>query len=204
LSLFEVKVNALEGGRTIRHRLFTGNSPISYGKFIDLLSNEKTFRQEFNAQLASSKLNSYRFETPPLDSNTQNLPFEFVLIDSPGLCRATTDAKTFAQYFIGDEPIVTFKSLGADATLIVPSPTTSIDSDQDCYKHLANFVRSAPAEQIDALWKRVGIELQNNNGSIWFNTEGSGVAWLHIRLDSRPKYYGYAPYRTIGSSRVPE
>ncbi|MFL6237620.1 MAG: DUF6940 family protein [Thermoanaerobaculia bacterium] len=25
---------------------------------------------------------------------------------------------------------------------------------------------------------------------------GAGVSWLHVRLDDRPKYYGYGPYRT--------
>ena len=28
----------------------------------------------------------------------------------------------------------------------------------------------------------------------WLSTEGSGVPWLHVRLDSRPKYYHHAAY----------
>ena len=24
---------------------------------------------------------------------------------------------------------------------------------------------------------------------VWLSTEGSGVPWLHVRMDSRPKYY---------------
>jgi hypothetical protein len=28
-----------------------------------------------------------------------------------------------------------------------------------------------------------------------FSTAGAGVSWLHVRLDDRPKYNGYAPYR---------
>ena len=34
-----------------------------------------------------------------------------------------------------------------------------------------------------------------NNEPIWFSTSGSGVAWLHFRLDSRPKYYTYKPFK---------
>ena len=30
---------------------------------------------------------------------------------------------------------------------------------------------------------------------VWLSTAGAGVSWLHVRLDDRPKYYGYAPYR---------
>lgn len=33
-----------------------------------------------------------------------------------------------------------------------------------------------------------------NDAPIWLNTAGAGVPWLHIRLDSRPKYYRYQPY----------
>ena len=203
MPILEVELEALEDGRILKHRLFTGDHPVSYRLFIDKLSGDKTFRQEFNELLASSEFKAFRFETPVLTSITNDKPFEFVLIDAPGLCHRNTDPHTFAQYFSRVEPIVEFKSLGADATLIVPSPKTSFASDQDCYLHLASFVRSAPPEQIDALWEIVGQVLQNNTGPIWLNTEGSGVAWLHIRLDTRPKYYGYTPYKTVERSGDP-
>ena len=193
--VMKVKLEDLEGGKILRHRLFSGDHPMSYRHFIDQLSGEKTFRQEFNTLLANSSFSAYRFETPVLTANTIDKPFEFVLIDAPGLRHRTTDAYSFAQHFSSEKLIVKFKSLGADATLIAPSPKTPINSDQDCYQHLANFVRSAPAKQIDALWEVAGQSLQSNIGPLWFNTEGSGVAWLHIRLDTRPKYYGHAPYK---------
>ena len=28
----------------------------------------------------------------------------------------------------------------------------------------------------------------------WLSTAGMGVSWLHVRLDSQPKYYGFAAY----------
>ncbi len=31
---------------------------------------------------------------------------------------------------------------------------------------------------------------------VWLNTAGGGVAWLHVRLDDRPKYYGYQNYKS--------
>jgi len=37
---------------------------------------------------------------------------------------------------------------------------------------------------------------------LWVSTSGLGVAWLHVRLDARPKYYQYTPYREQpGSAR---
>ena len=32
---------------------------------------------------------------------------------------------------------------------------------------------------------------------LWVSTCGLGVYWLHVRLDSFPKYYRYAPYQTF-------
>ena len=197
MPLINVEREQLHGGRVLRHCLFNGEAPMSYRYFIDQLGRSQAFRQEFNALLASASYNAFRFETPVLSSKTMDEAFEFVLINAPSLSGGTADAHTFAEHFSSQEPIVKFKSLGADATLLAPSPVTSITSDLSCYKHLASFVRSAPVTQIDALWKMVGNALQNNSGLLWFNTEGSGVAWLHIRLDTRPKYYGYSPYKVI-------
>ena len=42
---------------------------------------------------------------------------------------------------------------------------------------------------VHAMDSRVGAR------PIWLSTAGHGVAWLHVRLDSRPKYYLHAPYR---------
>jgi len=134
--VFDAKLEELDEGRVIKHRLFNGDSPMSRRYFIDQLSGETTFRQEFNALLAGSIFAAYRFETPVLSSSSMDKPFEFVLIDAPNLCRQSTDPHTFAQYFTCEEPVVKFKSLGADATLISPAP---ISSDQNCYKHLAQF-----------------------------------------------------------------
>ena len=61
----------------------------------------------------------------------------------------------------------------------------------------AAFVRHAPERQKHALWERVGEAVERRLGPkpVWVSTAGAGVSWLHVRLDDRPKYYGYAPYR---------
>ena len=30
-----------------------------------------------------------------------------------------------------------------------------------------------------------------------FSAAGAGVSWLHVRLDDRPKYYGFLPYKQM-------
>lgn len=80
-----------------------------------------------------------------------------------------------------------------DATLVVPTP----QSDLSNYTHLGRFIRNAPINQIDAFWKNTGITVSTElkEKKVWLNTEGTGVYWLHGRIDSRPKYYKYKPYR---------
>jgi hypothetical protein len=39
------------------------------------------------------------------------------------------------------------------------------------------------------------LSAQLGSTPIWLSTAGDGIAWLHVRLDSRPKYYSYGPYR---------
>ena len=67
------------------------------------------------------------------------------------------------------------------------------------FTHLAIFVRKAPISRVRHFWKLVAETYRqqynnNNNSSVWLSTEGSGVAWLHVRLDSRPKYYHYLKF----------
>ena len=56
-------------------------------------------------------------------------------------------------------------------------------------------------EQVRALWRVTAQEMLRSIGErpVWLSTAGGGVAWLHIRLDSRPKYYSFEPYRRSGS-----
>jgi hypothetical protein len=120
--------------------------------------------------------------------------FECVLLDSPGLA-PTADANAFAEHFreAGEQGVVTFANLGKDAILVVPCPRGPLSA----YRHLAAFLREAPEAQKHALWQQVAIAMQRRLGTqpVWLSTAGAGVSWLHVRLDDRPKYYGYSSYR---------
>ena len=84
--------------------------------------------------------------------------------------------------------------MSKDAILIVPQPV----AEASAYGHLAAFVRLAPVPQRQSLWSAVGETLGRRVGEkpVWLSTAGTGVSWLHVRLDDRPKYYGYPPYLT--------
>ena len=121
---------------------------------------------------------------------------EFALVDAPVLARLRPDPGPFRDRFRGDD-VVTFRNLGGDAFLIAPSPG---DAGTD-YAHLAAFLRTAPDAARRALWRCVGRSVLRSLTAVplWVSTSGAGVAWLHVRLDARPKYYQHRPYRQAGA-----
>jgi hypothetical protein len=148
----------------------------------------------FIGVLVDSPFAAFRWETPPITLATASRPFEFVLLDSPGLA-SHPDRSAFADHFdkAGEAGVVEFPNLSKDAILVVPCPNGPITA----YGHIGSFVRQAPAVQVHELWAAVGAAMQRRLSAVpvWLSTAGAGVSWLHVRLDDRPKYYGYAPYR---------
>jgi hypothetical protein len=114
-------------------------------------------------------------------------------VSSPLLAELPPNGAPFAEHFRGDRDVVTFESLGRDALLVAPCPETGARN----FAHLASFIATASQARKDSLWKAVGEALEKRLGErpTWLSTAGLGVAWLHVRLDSRPKYYRHAPYR---------
>ena len=124
---------------------------------------------------------------------TVTRPFECVLLNAPELDRPP-DPGAFVEHFGKAEvDVAVFPNLGGDAILVVPGPVGGASA----YGHLATFVRHAPAPQRDALWQAVGEAMARRVGvrPVWLSTAGAGVPWLHVRLDDRPKYYVFGPYR---------
>lgn len=180
--------------RTHRYRVLRDGQPLSYSDAIAAWTSDAEFRRWYAELLAGSELPAYRWETPPVTSASADAqPLEFVLLRSDALQRRV-DRQAFASHFRKGEPVVAFSNLSGDAELVVPAPTEC----DDAYSHLAGFLRAAPPEQVDALWQATGRAMSRRLAAaerpVWLSTAGMGVAWLHIRLDRRPKYYGHAPY----------
>ncbi|MCA9178865.1 MAG: hypothetical protein KDB14_30590 [Planctomycetales bacterium] len=188
-------------GRARRCRIAQNGQPLCYGEVLELWRDNGDFRRHFVEQLAETPWDGFRWETPGMTKSRLEQPFEYVLLEASGFATRRSDNAAFAEHFVlGDEHhgVVCFTNLRGDATLVVPSPRAA----EEAYGHLAAFVREAPAEQIDALWRVVGdamlrIVAERPETPVWLSTAGGGVAWLHVRLDSRPKYYGHEPYRRL-------
>jgi hypothetical protein len=194
--MFDAVIHDIEHNRVTKYLLKRHDTPLTYSEVLDLWQDDADFRDYYTQLLASSPFTAYRWETPALTQNTMVNPFEFVLINSPWFCSRQTEDKAFEDNFTKeDQGIVSFANLSGDATLIVPSPGTG----DDVYGHLAAFIRQAPSSQVNTLWRVIGTTVKSRIGKtpLWLSTAGGGVAWLHVRLDSYPKYYGYSPYTQI-------
>lgn len=183
----------LEGGRVRQIAVQRDGQALRVADAVELWQQDREFRAFFMALLAEAPFAAYFWECPPVTTTMLTRPLEFVLVDSPNLAAVPPDQRAFASHFKADDDTATFWNLGRDALLVAPRPKVS----PTAYTHLAAFTRSAPTEQQHALWQAVGTALARRVAAapVWLSTSGLGVAWLHIRLDSRPKYYSYRPYR---------
>jgi len=184
------------GPQTTRTHLEQDSLPLTFRQVIDLWQASEAFREFFTGTITDCSFDAYFWETPPVVKATLERPFEFVLVASPALDRLRSDPSPFRLHFSSqpNESVVTFPNLGGDALLVVPAPVV----DESCYTHLARFLRDAPKEQVNTFWRCVGRAMQSRVSSAptWLSTAGMGVSWLHLRLDSRPKYYRHEPYKT--------
>jgi hypothetical protein len=158
------------------------------------LETDKALRATVTEALRSVPFEAFFWETVPLSPERMDAPFECVLVDAPTLASNQASPEAFADHFASaTASVVSFPNLAGDSVLVVPRPTLRT------YGHLAAFLRQAPDEQTDALWTRVGTEVAAWLGArplpLWVSTSGLAVPWLHVRLDARPKYYGFEPWK---------
>jgi hypothetical protein len=198
--MWSTRTERLENGRALKVTVQCGSSPLTVAEALRRWQMDQEFRSFFMEQLANAPFSAFRWETPPVTAANAVRPFEFVLLDSAGLA-TQPDWTAFAEHIAGaaaSENVVSFSNLGNDAILVVPCPAGPMSA----YGHLAAFMREGLQAQKHALWQRVGQVMEERLGPtpVWLSTAGAGVPWLHVRLDDRPKYYGYAPYRNDSTS----
>jgi hypothetical protein len=193
--MFQSKIVSENKGDVQKVCIFDDEHRLSFGETLELWRGDKAFREFTIGVLKNAPYESFRWEMPPVTLSTLNRDFEFVIIDSPYLPQSG-DPRPFGDFFKDQKQsdgVVVFPNLGKDAMMIVPTP----GEDLNAYAHMASFTRQAPDRQIHALFTAIGETMHQFLGdeNIWLNTAGGGVAWLHVRLDSFPKYYRYNSYR---------
>ncbi len=196
MPMYSADVMQLIEGRVLRFALLRDGKPLSWSDVVDRWQSDQSFRGFFISVLADAPFPAYFWETPPVTRTTIDRKFEFVLVDSRSLAGVRTDEQAFANHFASAQPgesVIEFPNLSGDATLVVPCP----GEPSSAYSQISTFARQAPDDQQHKLWSMVGaaLERQLSAQPVWLNTSGLGIYWLHIRLDSSPKYYTHEPYR---------
>lgn len=173
------------------------SKPITQERFLCLLRESVEFIDFYNETLAASGYEAFFWENRPVTHNTLGDSYECSLINTQFLTNRTPDRQTFSQYFKTGKQVVSFPNRGGDAMLIVPCP----DQEKPGYTHVGTFVRQAGEDQIVAFWKTVGEQTLKAIGQEpkWLSTSGLGVYWLHVRIDSRPKYYQTEEYKRLNA-----
>lgn len=189
--MYQFEKTNINEGKAFKYLLHNQGQRLSYIDFITLLQQDEQFRSFFISLLSDISFQAYQWETPPVTKGTKDQLFEFVVSDSPGI-DLPPDPGPFRSHFSSNADTAVFDNLGGDARLVAPVPS----AEHLNYSHIGVFTENAPLQQQHDLWQTVGRVTQNriSDRPLWLNTAGGGVAWLHVRLDSRPKYYQHRPY----------
>ena len=173
---------------------------LTFSEVVEHWRGSAEFRKFWNASLREALFDAYCWECPPITVQSSTRPFECVFVSSPMLARMPPDPEPFSEYFRPDCEVVSFESLGKDAWLVTPCPGGQGSN----FSHLASFAATATEAQQSALWSATAEVLTSRMSAkpTWLSTAGGGVAWLHVRLDTRPKYYRHAPYRRAGNDTI--
>ena len=181
--------------KTTKYSILLDDTQVTYLMWVAKMQSSDDFILAFNQTLIDTKFGSFFWEVKPVTKTMLSEPFEFVIVNSEALAKISQDDTEFSQYFNASKMVVDFANINGDAELIVPTPL----SQHTKYAHLAQFVRTASKEQLIAFWKKVAFVYQSKIGeqAKWLSTSGLGVYWLHVRIDSRPKYYQHQAYKTL-------
>ncbi|MEM1324965.1 MAG: hypothetical protein AAGI23_03375 [Bacteroidota bacterium] len=178
----------------VQLQFLQGDELMTFRELFERWRDDPTFITFYVDTLKATDFSALYWEHPALRSTYLDLPYECIVQRSRPLERLSADEQSFERYIHQPELVVDFENLGGDARLVVPTKQT----EEKIYSHLSKFIRLADAVQINAVFQRVGTtifeEIEKKN-TIWLNTAGLGVIWLHIWMDTRPKYYKTVAYK---------
>lgn len=194
---YEVEQTEINKGNSRLYHVSREGRTLTFADVFDLWKSNPIFVSFFISIFERCGYRGYVWETAPITKSSLSAPFEFVIHSSPRASNIA-DHDTFKEYFDvknAPEGIVSFNNLGGDALLVVPSPYR----DDIDYSGLPQFLENAPYTQKLEIWRQVSAEASSHlsENPLWISVAGGGIAWLHIRLDSEPKYYRHRPYTEL-------
>ena len=176
-------------------RIVSAGRTLSFADVIAGWRDDEQFRAFFIAELAATPFPAFFWEMPPVWRDMLDRDYEYVAVRGDSLARMNADSSAFTSKLnAAGASVACFPNLGGDAQLVVPRQ----DGEAQAYAHLGAFVRAAPDGQKHALLRALVLSVQSllakSADCIWISTSGLGVPWVHVRLDSFPKYYQHEAY----------
>jgi len=117
-----------------------------------------------------------------------------VVIKTDSFNNIPQNSSRFQEHFgkSRDNQAVSFFSPSGNC-LISPVPKGTAD-----YINISQFTKNAPDEQQQAFWKEVANKLmeeleKDQDAPRWLNTEGTGIYYLHVRIDKKNSFYSNYP-----------
>ncbi len=170
--------------------------PFSWAQVAEALINKSDFRDLWNRTWAGLDFD-FEWKPVPIHPYTaQSHPFFAIAFPATFRPADPTDFQPYLRSLSPGELTATFANFSGDAQLLVPKPTGD-------YGHIATFCRTADPQMQHALWQKVGemcAKAIAQQESVWCNTHGHGVPWLHVRFDSRLKYAAFPPRGSISAN----
>lgn len=184
-----------QDGDAFIQTFFRNKIPLTWREFIALCKAKSlSFVVIIQEAILRPNFKTIYFNCPPLTKDDLDNVLEFAILNAPPLVDVSADVEKFADKFKGKSMVTSFNNYGGDALLVCPVPIEG--QDVDIYSSLAPFIRCARIEQQTAFWARVAKDLETliPERTVWMNTAGTQITFLHLRLDSRAKYYQYTKF----------
>ena len=130
---------------------------------------------------------SFFWETKPITN--LNDDYKEIFIENTSLSKLKQNYSSFEEHIkrSRNKYVTSFYNLSKTSLLIIPIPKSNKN-----FATLKDFTDNASDTQKKEFWKYVSKkikEFSSKNDKIYVSTHGLGVPYLHIRLDTIPKYY---------------
>lgn len=127
------------------------------------------------------------YESSPYENDESE--YEHMLIESNNLDNMSQDYTPFNEYINKNitHTSMSFYNLSKTSKLIIPMPCVNKN-----FTTLKDFIDNASIDTQKEFWKKVADEIRHMSKlhkKIWISTHGLGVGYLHMRIDTSPKYY---------------
>ncbi|MEO0376850.1 MAG: hypothetical protein AAF329_19965 [Cyanobacteria bacterium P01_A01_bin.17] len=196
VSIWQVSVEVAHKGAQLISFIDAGGEPFSWEQIARALVTNVDFRRLWNQTWGELPFD-FEWKPVPIHPYTaQTHPFFVIVFPSQFRPADATDFQHYLQGLKKEGLTAYFPNFSGDAHLLIPRETGD-------YGHIAAFCRTAPDNAQQAIWQRVGeicMEAIAQKESIWCNTHGHGVPWLHIRFDKRLKYASFPPRGSISAN----